>query len=530
MISIRHARMSAATLIAVLGALSVAAHERPVEKDPIFKVKQWVDSVAFAPDGKTLACDLVLREVAAGKEVARGKVGEDVPACMHAAFSPDGRQMASVHFDDNRIDARHAICVWSVRANNELHPQKTLYLTKEHHPPYTESLYYSTFSPDGEMLATRHPGDTTIVWETATGNERLRLDTQGLAVAFAPDGRTLISVSRDGLVQHWDLATKARVHPKVAASRQDFLFVERAIASADGKILALTDRHTVVLKDACSGKTLRRFDNRGGECLALSADGRVLAVSREGGVFLYETKTGKEMARVRRAKRTVGALALSPDAKNLAVASDNTLASDQLVSLWEVGKLPDAHKGEVKRDSRSAPLEAKLTSRKDAYTLALGGKTPEEFGRLIKGGSLPPSPSVDLVLTLRNISDKKVAFDKVDIKCEEEFGLHLIGAGAMNHPVTPYQTGYIRPLDGQVEKPKPTILAPGETYSVPITSLDFGHDQQCYWLLPGEYLLHGNCWVYFAQDGEGAHRLGDESWSANLPIQPLRVKVVAERK
>ena len=128
-------------------------------------------------------------------------------------------------------------------------------------------MYYPTFSPDGKMLATRHPDDATIVWETVTGKERLRLDTQGLVVAFAPDGRTLTSVSRGGLVQHWDLATKKCADSKDNAKREDFLFVENAVASADGKTVALSDDHSVVLKGASTGKILRRFDDVKVGCL-----------------------------------------------------------------------------------------------------------------------------------------------------------------------------------------------------------------------------------------------------------------------
>ena len=55
--------------------------------------------------------------------------------------------------------------------------------------------------------------NTVRVWDLASGKERLRLDTHGLAVSFAPDGRALTSVSRTGLVQHWDLATGKAVTP-----------------------------------------------------------------------------------------------------------------------------------------------------------------------------------------------------------------------------------------------------------------------------------------------------------------------------
>jgi WD40 repeat protein len=145
-----------------------------------------VAGLAFTPDGQRLACDLVLRNLA-GKELSKGECAKDVPPCMHVAFSPDGQRLASVHFSGGLGQERHAICLWNVTANNKLRLAATLKQPKAQKSAYEESLYYLTFSLDGRMLATREPDDSTVVWETMSGNERLRLDTKGIAVAFAPD-------------------------------------------------------------------------------------------------------------------------------------------------------------------------------------------------------------------------------------------------------------------------------------------------------------------------------------------------------
>src|SRR5207248_1103424 len=166
----------------------------------------------------------------------------------------------------------------NVTADNKLKKVATLQ-PKKARATHRRSLYYLTFSQDSSLLATREQDDSTTVWDAATGKERLRLDTQGLVVGFAPDGRTLTAVTRDGLVQHWDLATKKCVAAPADAKREDYLFVVNAVASADGKTLALTDEYSVMLKDARSGKTLRRFDNLRAWNLTLSADGKTLAAT-----------------------------------------------------------------------------------------------------------------------------------------------------------------------------------------------------------------------------------------------------------
>lgn len=272
----------ALTFVAI-GITSVSAQDRPAEQIPLFKFDRWTTGLAFAPDGQTLACNLVLANLN-GKEMAQGEVDKDIPQCMHVAFSPDGKWLASVHFDDGLIHAGHAICVWNVAKGNKPHRAATLQFMKETNPNYRQSLYYLTFSQDSRMLATREPDDSTIIWETTSGKERLRLATQGLAIAFAQDGRTLTAVTRYGLIQHWDLATKKCVDPPAAAKQEDFLFVTNAIASGDGKTVVLTDGYSVVLKDANSGKTIRRFDNLHPTHMALSSDGKTLAVSSGDGV------------------------------------------------------------------------------------------------------------------------------------------------------------------------------------------------------------------------------------------------------
>src|SRR5262249_16712021 len=154
------------------------------------------------------------------------------------------------------------------------------------------------------------------------------------------------------------------------------------------------------------------------------------------------------------------------------------------VTVWEVGKLPRADKEKTPREAPSVSLEAELTASKDAQMLDLGGKKPEQFARLIQRGSLPPRQKVDLLLTIRNTSNRTLTLEP-----HLGFEFHLVGAGAMNHPEIPRQTG-VGPEDGS-ERPKPVVLEPEGSYSVSINTLDNYDDcRRTYWLLPGKYTIH----------------------------------------
>ena len=216
--------------------------------------KRGVYSVAFSPDGSTLASDrdntVQLWDAATGQEIETKKlfwvdIGGHVTADINSiAFSPDGRMIAG------GIHERGSICFWdaatgekirSIRedAANALHWINTvafsvdskmfasgsedgsLYLrdvekggrlrtlTKN-----TENIFSVAFSSDGETLASGNSGNTIRLWDINTGEklETLWGHTDWVfSVAFSPDGQTLASGSRDKTVRLWDMTTRQQL-------------------------------------------------------------------------------------------------------------------------------------------------------------------------------------------------------------------------------------------------------------------------------------------------------------------------------
>lgn len=148
----------------------------------------------------------------------------------------------------------------------------------------------------------------------------------------------------------------------------------------------------------------------------------------------------------------------------------------------------DAPKPKGKVEPPGAPLAAVLKANKDTYKLDLGGRTAQEFRKFARessdfnaGGPLPPK--VDLVLEVRNTSDKDIQF--FTLPDLAEIVLDLEGPDAL----TVKHKGFV-PFNRLL--PKAVTLGPGKVFTRPIGSLSHGQRDsmlRSYWLAPGGYTL-----------------------------------------
>lgn len=146
-----------------------------------------------------------LWDVEGGRAIAVLDVGRPMSAVpgggrdemWSVAFSPDGKTLA-VGASDGTIHR------WSV-PKSLWHPDewKTGRTALRGH---LQGIHGLAFSADGNSLASGGDDGTVRLWDPQTGAELLRLEglPQGvLAVAFSADARTLAGVARDGTVRFW---------------------------------------------------------------------------------------------------------------------------------------------------------------------------------------------------------------------------------------------------------------------------------------------------------------------------------------
>ncbi|HEY7428031.1 MAG TPA: sigma-70 family RNA polymerase sigma factor [Gemmataceae bacterium] len=314
---------------------------------------KWpVNRLAFSPNGRTLVVgyepskdrehsSAYLWDVATGKEVRQ--LGEpDNANVVFAAFSPDGKMIVTAGSGGIRL--------WEAATGKELHRCSDGYVCEG---PLA-------FSPDGKLLAAM-VGPMLRFWEVASGKalpSRLpKGHERGItAVAFTPDGQTLVSAAATQTVCWWDTRTgqqRQNLSFKTNPLLRCFDYPTKAALSPDGTLLAVScfdmpdgeGRPEEVLKGlrgsirflvAATGKELRRLDSEKGSPnqLTFSPDGKWLAEGfwTTAGlpvVQLWEVATGKRQERAFGGRMPV----FSPNSNILATVEGER---DNTISFWQV--------------------------------------------------------------------------------------------------------------------------------------------------------------------------------------------------
>jgi len=246
---------------------------------------------------------------------------------------------------------------------------------------HTDGIWAVAFSPDGQTVVTGSDDKTVRLWDVATGAEIRRFEGHtGLlnSAVFSPDGQSIVTTGKDSTARLWNVATGAEIH----RFEGNVGGLHWAAFSPDGKIIATGGGradfigqgadYSIRLWDTITGEQTRRFEGHTGSVswIAFSPDGKILAsASRDGTARLWDVATGEEIRRFEGHEAEVGSVAFSPDEKYIITAGQ-----DNTVRTWDVATGEEIRRFDLpKRQTEAASTFVRAVLSPDGQTIITPG-------------------------------------------------------------------------------------------------------------------------------------------------------------
>ena len=247
------------------------------------------------------------------------------------AFSPDGTKLASV-------GAEGSIVFGQGFGLSSSRPDSLIRLTDVSTGSELATLTdigipsNLTFSPDGKTVAfSSH--DKISLWNIETGTLIDPPLPPARALAFSPDGKKLVTGTKEGDVEMWNAETGVAVTSPIELDgfSNTVAPIRSLVFSPNGKLLAVAKDEGVYLLGSNKEIHLKERHHRGARTSAFSPDNTVFVAGlRYGNIELWDLIKGNKLTTLNGHTKEVKTLAFSPDGKTLV-----STAEDGTILLWD---------------------------------------------------------------------------------------------------------------------------------------------------------------------------------------------------
>ena len=246
-------------------------------------------------------------------------------------FSPDGMKLASV-------GAEGSIVFGGVSGQANWRPDSLIRLTDVSTGQELATLTdigvpsNLTFSPDGKTVAFSSHGKISL-WNIETGTLFDTALPPVSALAFSPDGKKLVTGTREGDVGMWNAETGAAVTSSIELDgfSNTAASIRALVFSPNGALLAVAKDEGVHLLGSNKEIHLKERHHRGARTLVFSPDSTVFVAGlRYGNIELWDLRTGNKLTTLNGHTEEVKMLTFSPDGKTLV-----STGQDGTILLWD---------------------------------------------------------------------------------------------------------------------------------------------------------------------------------------------------
>ena len=313
--------------------------------------EERTSALLFSGDGKTLITAGSDGMIAgwypsSGEEQWRNRAHSG--SITFLARSPNGRTIASASEDKS-------VTVFEAATGNIEFKLESL----------AQPVSCLAYSSDGLVLAGVNWGGTVTLWDLALRKERWKTEAHaGYTIAFHPGSKTI--ATGGSIMQFIDVESGKRL-PPLEGHEEWIEFLQYA---PDGKRLLSSSRDgSVRIWEAATGKPLHRFDAKvaWGQSAALSPDGNVaVSCGRDDKIRLWDTRTGLMTREFPLAmNQRCSGIAFSPDGERLLFSGTDLLSIDPVA-----GKAVKQAREMTDRGTVNTAFGLALTS--DGRTMATG--------------------------------------------------------------------------------------------------------------------------------------------------------------